>query len=88
MSKQMTDRDEFDAPVVPPPDPGEPLAKVDPRLVDKLLEQAGEGAELLGRDGLLSELTKSVLERALDAEVTDHLGYDRGDPAGRGSGNS
>lgn len=88
MSKQMTDRDEFDAPVVPPPDPGDPLAKIDPELVDKLLEQAGDGVELLGPDGLLSELTKSVLERALDAELTDHLGYERGDPAGHGSGNS
>jgi len=33
-------------------------------------------------------LTKSVLETALDAEMTEHLGYDRHDPAGRGSGNS
>ncbi len=88
MSKQMTDRGEFDAPVVPPPDPGEPLAQVDSELVDRLLEQAGEGADLLGPDGLLSALTKSVLERALDAELTDHLGYERGDPGGRGSGNS
>lgn len=61
---------------------------VDPELVEQLLEQAGEGAELLGPDGLLSELTKSVLERALAAELTDHLGYEHGDPAGRGSGNS
>jgi putative transposase len=61
---------------------------VDPALVEQLLEQAGEGAELLGPDGLLSELTKTVLERALDAELTDHLGYERYDPVGRGSGNS
>ena len=61
---------------------------VDPELVERLLAQAGEGAELLGPDGLLTELTKSVLERALAAELTDHLGYEPHDPGGRGSGNS
>lgn len=61
---------------------------IDPELVDRLVEQAGEGAELLGPDGLLGELTKKVLERALQAELTDHLGYEPHDPAGRGSGNS
>lgn len=47
-----------------------------------------EGADLLGPDGLLNQMTKAVLERALDEELTDHLGYVKGDPAGRGSGNS
>jgi putative transposase len=61
---------------------------VDPELVDRLLAQAGDGAELLGPDGLLTELTKSVLERALAAELTDHLGYEPHDPVGHGSGNS
>ncbi|HEY0499421.1 MAG TPA: transposase, partial [Kutzneria sp.] len=37
---------------------------------------------------LLNQLTKAVLERALAEEMTDHLGYDHGDPAGNGSGNS
>lgn len=46
-----------------------------------------EGAELLGAAGLLSQVTKALLERALDEELTGHLGYER-DPAGRGSGNS
>ena len=46
-----------------------------------------EGAELLGPDGLLSQVTKAVLERALKEELTDHLGYDKHDPVGRGSGN-
>jgi putative transposase len=44
--------------------------------------------ELIGPDGLLSQLTKTVLETALEAEVTEHLGYDKHNPAGRGSGNS
>jgi putative transposase len=44
--------------------------------------------ELLGPDGLLSQVTRAVLERALAEEMTGHLGYDKHDPAGRGSGNS
>jgi hypothetical protein len=44
--------------------------------------------ELLGPDGLLSQVTKAVLERALAEEMTGHLGYEKHDPAGRGSGNS
>ena len=62
---------------------------IDDELVEKLLSQAdAEGAELLGPEGLLTDLTRRVLERALDEELTAHLGYERGDPAGRGSGNS
>ena len=38
--------------------------------------------------GLLAAITKSVLERALDVEIADHLGSEAGDPAGAGSGNS
>lgn len=44
--------------------------------------------ELVGLNGLLNQLTKNVLETALDAEMSEHLGYDKHDPAGRGSGNS
>ena len=44
--------------------------------------------ELLGPDGLLSQVTKAVLERALAEEMTGHLGYEKHDRAGRGSGNS
>lgn len=67
--------------------PEERRRRVDPELVDRLIADAGD-EELLGPDGLLSDLTKSVLERALAAELTDHLGYEPHDPAGRGSGNS
>jgi len=42
----------------------------------------------VGPNGLLNQLTKNVLETALDAEMTEHLGYDKHDPVGRGSGNS
>src|SRR5437660_12537993 len=69
----------------PPPRP--PL--VDEQLADQLLGKAQEqGVELLGPDGLLSQVTKAVLERALAEEMTEHLGYEKHDPAGRGSGNS
>ena len=62
--------------------------RVDPELVERLMADAGDEVELLGPEGLLSELTKAVLEKALSAELTDHLGYEPHDPAGRGSGNS
>jgi putative transposase len=59
------------------------------QLAEQLLAQAKEqGVELLGPNGLLNQLTKHVLETALDAEMTEHLGYDKHDWAGRGSGNS
>ena len=62
---------------------------VDQALADELLGRAeAGGVELLGPDGLLSQVTKVVLERALAEEMTGHLGYDKHDPAGRGSGNS
>src|ERR1700733_12801746 len=62
---------------------------VDPALADELLARAQSGGvELLGPDGLLSQVTKAVLERALAEEMTEHLGYEKHDPAGRGSGNS
>jgi hypothetical protein len=43
---------------------------------------------LLGEEGLFKQLKKKLLERALGAELTEHLGYEKGDPAGGGSGNS
>lgn len=62
---------------------------VPPGLIDELMAKVrSEGLELLGDGGVISELTKNILERALDEELTDHVGYERGDPAGRGSGNS
>jgi putative transposase len=64
-------------------------AVVDAELVGRLVTQAREqGLQLSGEGGLLQQLTKIVLESALDGEITDHLGYDRHDPAGANSGNS
>ena len=53
------------------------------------MEQArADGLALTGPGGLLTGLTKTVLETALEAEMTEHLGYARHDPAGRDGGNS
>jgi putative transposase len=57
--------------------------------LDELMSRAGDGGvELTGQGGFLPELIKAVLERGLAAELTDHLGYEKGDPSGAGSGNS
>ena len=59
------------------------------QLAEQLLAQAEEqNIELVGPGGLLNQLTKSVLETALDAEMAEHLGYEKHDPAGHNSGNS
>jgi putative transposase len=60
-----------------------------PELIDELMAKVrSDGIQLLGDGGLIAEFSKRILERALDEELTDELGYERGDPAGRGSGNS
>lgn len=61
----------------------------DPSAIDALLADAqATGTPIDGVDGLLNKMTKAVIERALVAEMTHELGYERGDPAGVGSGNS
>ena len=62
---------------------------VDAGLLDRVIDQAGAGKlALTGEGGFLPEMVKAVLERGLAAELTGHLGYEKGDPAGRGSPNS
>ncbi len=57
--------------------------------LDRLMDQVDEeGLELLGPGGVLTELTSRIMNRAMDVELTEHLGYERGDPAGNGSGNN
>lgn len=64
-------------------------ATSDEQLIAMLVERArSEGMQLTGAGGLLQQLTKRVLESALEGEITDHLGYDKHDAAGRNSGNS
>src|SRR5215207_2831077 len=60
-----------------------------PSAIDALLADAkAAGTPIDGVDGLLNQMTKAVLERALQTEMTHHLGYGRDDPAGAGTGNS
>lgn len=60
-----------------------------PEAMDSLIQDAHEsGTPLDGADGLLNQMTKSVLERALQTEMTQHLGYERGDAEGNATGNS
>jgi putative transposase len=61
---------------------------IDPKLIDELLKEYQKPEEIIGENGLLKQLTKAVLERALQAEMADHLGYERHDPVGYKSGNS
>jgi putative transposase len=60
-----------------------------PEILDQILAGGSlKPEDLAGEDGLFRRLKKALLERALGAELTHHLGYEKGDPAGRGSGNS
>src|SRR4051812_38310894 len=66
-----------------------PAKPVVQRLVDEMVGRAqAEGLRLTGEGGLLQQLTKRLLESALEGEITDHLGYDKHDPAGKDGGNS
>jgi putative transposase len=58
-------------------------------VIEALVDKArNSGGPVDGVNELLNQLTKAVLERALNEEITDHLGYEHGDPAGHASGNS
>jgi putative transposase len=57
-------------------------------LLDELLKDYQKPEDILGENGLLKQLTKAVLERAMQAELTHHLGYDKHNPKGNNSGNS
>jgi transposase-like protein len=61
----------------------------DEQVAKELVERArSEGVQLVGPGGLLTDLTKTVLETALEVEMEDHLGYPKHAPAGRDKGNS
>jgi len=65
------------------------LAAADEQLLRELTERARAGGlKLTGQGGLLGQLTRMVLEGALEGEMDDHLGYGKHDPAGRDGGNS
>jgi len=61
---------------------------IDNKLIDQLLSDYKKPEDIIGENGLLKQLTKAILERALAAEMTDHLGYEKHDPAGHHRGNT
>src|SRR6476659_2436660 len=61
---------------------------ITPELLDKLLANYTKPEDLTGENGLFKQLKKALIERALGAELSEHLGYEKGDPAGHGTGNS
>src|SRR5512133_1370834 len=65
------------------------LDAVDEQLIARLAGRARDGGlQLTGEGGLLAQLTKRLVESALQGEITDHLGYDRHEVAGRDGGNA
>jgi putative transposase len=61
----------------------------DDQLLDQMVARVrADSGRLTGVGGFLTEMLKAVLERGLAAELTEHLGYGKHDPAGNGSGNS
>ena len=61
---------------------------IDNELIDNLLKDYKKPEDLIGDNGLLKQLTKQLLERAMAAELTEHVGYEKHDPGGHNSGNS
>lgn len=57
-------------------------------LLDDLMKHYKKPEDLIGENGLLKQLTKALVEKAMKAEMTNHLGYDKHDPVGTKSGNS
>jgi len=62
--------------------------EVKKELLDELLKDYQKPEDVIGENGLLKQLTKALLERAMSAELANHLGYEKNDPAGYNSGNS
>ena len=61
---------------------------IDNELIDNLLKDYKKPEDLMGENGLLKQLTKRLLERAMSAEMTAHVGYEKHDATGNNTGNS
>jgi transposase-like protein len=61
---------------------------IDDKLLDELLKDYKKPEDLTGEKGLLKQLTKRLIERAMSAEMTEHLGYEKHAAEGKNSGNS
>ena len=57
-------------------------------ILDQLLKGYEKPEDLLGEDGILQELKKALVEKALGAELTHHLGYEKGQRSGNTTGNT
>jgi len=64
------------------------MREIRTELIDELLKDYKKPEDITGDDGLLKQLTKAVLERALESELTHELGYKKNYPEGRNNGNS
>jgi len=62
--------------------------EIKPEVLDELLKGIKTQEDLAGPNGLLKAITKALVERMLEGELTHHLGYEKSDPVGYGSGNS
>jgi putative transposase len=62
--------------------------RIDLNLVDQLLKDYKQPEDILGDNGLLKQFTKALLERAMQVEMSEHLGYEKHDSSGDNSGNS
>ncbi len=61
---------------------------INDELLEQLLEEYQKPEDLLGEDGILQELKKALVEKALGAELTHHLGYEKGEKPGRKASNT
>ena len=68
--------------------PEEVRERLSDELIDELLAGARSEEEIVGPGGLLSDLTRRLVERAMDAELTEHLGYEHSQPPPGGAGNT
>ena len=57
-------------------------------ILEELLKEYKNPEDLIGKDGILKDLTKRLIEKAMESELTHHLGYDKHSSAGIKSGNS
>ncbi len=62
--------------------------QIDLKLIDQLLANYQKPEDILGENGLLKQFTKAILERAMSAELSTHLGYEKHSSVGKNSGNS
>jgi putative transposase len=62
--------------------------RIEDEIIDNLLKDYKEPEDLIGENGLLKQLTKRLLERAMSAEMTEHVGYEKHEASGRNGGNS